>query len=246
MKEWLNTCHLADCMDIMPNIPSGSIDLILCDLPFGVTKNKWDSVIPFDKLWGQYNRLIKENGAIVLFGQDKFSAKLMLSNEEMHRYNLIWKKGERTSGFLNSKRMPLRNHEDILVFYKKQPTYNPQMVVGKKSNSRGTKGKLLNNNYGKYDFIGGESSNGELKYPKSILTFDRPHPPIHPTQKSTELCEWIIKTYTNEGEVVLDNCAGVFTTALAAINTNRNYIAIEKEENYYNIGVKRISDANKK
>jgi site-specific DNA-methyltransferase (adenine-specific) len=240
MNNWINKTYLADCLDIMPLIPDKSINMILCDLPFGVTKNPWDSVIPLDKLWEQYNRIIKDNGAIVLFGQDKFSAKLMMSNEKNHRYNLIWKKGERTSGFLNAKKMPLRNHEDILVFYKSLPTYNPQMVIGKKAHSRG-KGDLNQTNYGNMIGKEGETPNGNLKYPKSILTFDRPHPPIHPTQKSVELCEWIIKTYTHEGDLVMDNCAGVFTTALACINTNRNYLCIEKEEKYYNIGIEKIN-----
>ena len=199
-----------------------------------MTKNKWDSIIDLDELWKQYKRIIKDNGAIVLFGQDKFSAKLMLSNEKMHRYNLIWKKGERTSGFLNSKRQPLRNHEDILLFYKKQPTYNPQMVLGEKSHSRGTKGKLINNNYGKYDFKPGETENGDWKYPKSILNFNRPQPPIHPTQKPVELYEWLIKTYSNEGELVLDNTMGIGTTCIAAKNTKRNYIGIDSNEEYYN------------
>jgi site-specific DNA-methyltransferase (adenine-specific) len=218
----------------MPIIPDGSIDMILCDLPYNMTKNHWDIIIPLDKLWQQYNRIIKENGAIVLFGQDKFSAKLMLSNEKMHKYNLIWKKGERTSGFLNAKKQPLRNHEDILIFYKKQPVYNPQFILGEKSHSRGTKGKLVNNNYGKYDFMEGETKNGEWKYPKSILNFDRPHPPIHPTQKPVELCEWLIRTYTNENEIVLDNSVGIGTTCIAAKNTNRKYIGIELNKEYYN------------
>ncbi len=239
-----NSIINADCMEAMKFIQDGSVDMILTDLPYGTTKNKWDTIIPFGELWMHYKRIIKHNGAIVLFGQDKFTAKLMLSNEEMHRYNLIWKKGERTSGFLNAKRQPLRNHEDVCVYYKAQPTYNPQMVIGKKAHSRGT-GKLNhNNNYG--DMVGsiGDTPNGDLKYPKSILTFDRPHPPIHPTQKSTELCEWLIKTYSNEGDIILDSCAGSFTLALAAINTNRKYICIEQEEKYYQLGIDRINKLN--
>ena len=242
MEKWINTSHNADCMDIMPLIPDGSIDMILCDLPFGVTRNAWDSVIPLDKLWEQYHRIIKDNGAIVLFGQDKFSAKLMLSNEKNHRYNLIWKKGERTSGFLNAKRMPLRNHEDILIFYKSLPTYNPQMVIGTKAHSRGKGNLNQNNNYGAMVGSIGDTPNGDLKYPKSILDFNRPHPPIHPTQKSTELCEWLINTYTCEGEIVLDNCAGSGTVGLAALNTNRKYIMIEKEEKYFNLIKHRIDE----
>jgi len=229
----INNIYFGDCLDIMNDIDDKSIDMILCDLPYGKTKNKWDSIIDLDKLWKHYKRIIKNNGAIVLFGQDKFTAKVMLSNEKMHRYNLIWKKGERISGFLNANRQPLRNHEDIMVFYKKLPVYNPQMVYGEKSHSRGTKGKIVNNNYGKYYFKEGDTKNGNWKYPKSILNFDRPHPPIHPTQKPVDLCEWLIKTYTNEGDLVLDNTMGIGTTCIAAKNTNRKYIGIENKKIYY-------------
>jgi len=203
-----------------------------------MTKNNWDSVIDLDRLWEQYKRIIKDNGAIVLFGQSKFSAKLMLSNERMHRYNLIWKKGERTSGFLNSKRQPLRNHEDILVFYKKQPTYNPQFSYGKPLHGKGVKylnEQGVNNNYGKYDTTIPETRKGTTqKYPKSVLNFEKPHPSIHPTQKPVKLCEWLIKTYTNENEIVMDNTMGVGTTCMAAKNTNRRFIGIEQDEEYYN------------
>jgi len=236
----VNNIYHGDCLDLMPQIIDKSIDCIICDLPFGVTRNPWDSVIPFDKLWESYDRVAKPNAAIILFAQDKFTAKLMLSNEKYHRYNLIWKKGERTSGFLNAKRMPLRNHEDICVFYKKLPTYNPQMSLGGKSHSRGSGNLNKNNNYG--DMVGmvGDTKNGNMKYPKSILNFERPHPPIHPTQKPVTLCEYLIKTYTNEGDVVLDNCMGVATTCIAAKNTNRRFIGIEKEEKYFNIAKERI------
>lgn len=228
-----------DCFNVFPNIEDLSVDMVLCDLPYGTTQNKWDSVLPLDKLWKQWSRI--NRGVAVLFGQDKFSAKLMLSNENNHRYNLIWKKGERTSGFLNSKKMPLRNHEDILVFYGPGPqTYNPQMVLGKKAHSRGKGNLKQNNNYGKMTGSVGNTPNGELKYPKSILDFDRPHPPIHPTQKSVGLYEWLIKTYTNEGDLVFDNCAGSATTAIACINTGRKFLCIEKEREYFELSVNRI------
>jgi site-specific DNA-methyltransferase (adenine-specific) len=237
-----NNIYHGDCLEYMPSIKEKSIDLIVTDLPFGQTHNKWDKIISYDKLWENYKRIIKQNGAIILFGQGMFSAELMLSNKKMWKYNLIWKKGERTSGFLNAKKMPLRNHEDILVFYEKPPIYNPQFIIGKPSHSRGTKGKLINNNYNKYNFKEGDTENGELKYPKSILDFDRPHPPIHPTEKPIKLIEWLIKSFSNENEIVLDSCMGVGTTILAAINTNRKYIGIEQNEEYFKIAEKRIAE----
>ena len=244
----LNKTYLGDCLEIMKSIPDGYVDMVLCDLPYGVTKNKWDSVINLELLWEQYNRITKENSAIILFGQDKFSSKLMMSNEKIHRYNLIWDKGDRGSGFLNAKRMPLRNHEDILVFYKKLPTYNPQFSEGKPLHGMGSKykdGNLGNNNYGKFDSHknpSAERKGDTKKYPKSILRFDRPHPPIHPTQKSQELCEYLIKTYSNEGDIVLDNCGGCGTTGLAAKNTKRNYILIENNPGYYEMSINRLNE----
>ena len=149
----VNKVYCGDCLKVMPDIPDKSIDMILCDLPYGKTKNKWDAIIPFELLWTQYERIIKDNGAIVLTGQDKFSAKLMLSNEKLHRYNLIWEKTDRPTGFLNANRMPLRSHEDILIFYKKLPYYNPQWEIGEKNHSRGhSRGKKQTNNcYGKFN-----------------------------------------------------------------------------------------------
>jgi len=248
-----------NCLEGHKRIENKSISLIYTDLPFNQTKNKWDSLIDIDLLWKDYKRIIKDNGAIVLNGQGMFTAMMMISNKNMWRYNLIWKKGERTTGFLNAKRMPLRNHEDIMVFYKKLPTYNPQMILGKKAHGRGTKGKLLNNNYGKYNFINGETKNGNLKYPKSILEFeynpdeldliyseysilnyDRPHPPIHPTQKPIALSEWIIKTFSNENDIVLDSTFGSGTTPIACINTNRSFIGFETNENYFKLTKERI------
>jgi site-specific DNA-methyltransferase (adenine-specific) len=240
-----------DTIEQMKLIPDKSIDFICCDLPYGSTKNYWDVVIPFNQLWEQYERIIKENGAIVLFGQDKFSAKVMLSNEKLHRYNLIWDKGNRGSGFLNAKRMPLRNHEDIMVFYKKLPIYNPQMTVGDPLHGMGKKyklGNLQNNNYGNFDSHKNPSADrvGDTnKFPKSIIKFNKPHPPIHPTQKSTELIEWLVKTYSNENDVVLDNTFGSCTTGIACINTNRNFIGIENNMDYFNISLNRVEEKRK-
>ena len=241
----LNKIYNQDCLEGMKLIDDKSIDMILCDLPYGVTtKNKWDTIISYQLLWEQYERIIKDNGAIVLFGQDKFTAETILSNKKIHRYNLIWKK-VLSSGFLNANRQPLREHEDIMIFYKKQPIYNPQKVKGNPCHKKGSVvGKmndavLQNNNYGDFKCV---ETKGDMKFPTSILEFSKPHPSIslHPTQKPVELCEWLINTYTNEGEIVLDNCIGSGTTAVAAINTNRNYIGFELDKNYYEIAQNRI------
>ena len=229
----------------MKNIDDKSIDMILCDLPYGVlNKNnpsaKWDTIIPFEPLWEQYKRIIKDNGAIILFGQGMFTANLLISNPIMWKYNLIWKKSNRISGFLNSNRMPLRNHEDIAVFYNKLPTYNPQMRRGEKSHTRGHGQNLKNSCYGKHDFIQGTEYTTE-KFPISVLNFDKDHPPVHPTQKPVALCEYLIKTYTNKGDLVLDNCVGSGTTAVACKKTSRKYIGIEDKEEYVEIARRRIS-----
>lgn len=232
-----------DCLELMKNIPDKSIDMILCDLPYGITKNKWDITIPFDRLWEQYNRIIKDNGAIVLFGQNKFTAKLMLSNEKNHRYNLIWDKVLKT-GFLNANRMLLRNHEDICVFYKKLPVYNPQKVIGDKpSCSSKTKREYQNNNYGKFKNGYNSKKYSNMKYPTSIIKFEKPHPSIclHPTEKPVKLLEYLIKTYTNEGETVLDNCMGSGSTGEACLKTNRNFIGIEQDDKYFDIAYNRIN-----
>lgn len=248
MKLW----H-GDCLDLMKDIPDKSVDAIICDLPYGVlnrgNKNaKWDKMLPLDKLWVQYCRLIKDNGAIVLFAQGMFTAQLMRSNPKMWRYNLIWQKGGRCSGFLNAKRQPLREHEDICVFYKKQPTYNPQMVKclpHQRNHSRGKMEKEQTNRcYGKFGKAVDIITN--LKYPKSILNFKRPHPQIHPTEKPVALLEYLIKTYTNDGDTVLDNCMGSGSTGVAAVNTIRKFIGIELDENYFNIAKQRIDEAIKK
>ena len=233
-----------DCLEVMKEIPDKSVDMILCDLPYGVTKNKIDIPLPFDLLWKQYNRIIKENGCIALFGQGLFFVDLINSNRKMFRYDLVWDK-VLISGFLNAKRMPLREHEQIAIFYKKLPTYNPQFTTGNPLHGKGTAYKfnqLVNNNYGRFnkteDLRKGETN----KYPKSILKFSKPHPSVakHATEKPVELLEYLIKTYTNEGNLVLDNCMGSGSTGVACVNTNRNFIGIELDENYFNIAKQRI------
>lgn len=232
---------LGDCLNVMPKIKDKSVDMILCDLPYGRTHNKWDAVIPFEDLWKEYNRVIKDNGAIALFSDGLFMAELMLSNKSMWRYNIVWDKVLPT-GFLNANRQPLRSHEEIVIFYKKQPTYNPQKVKGQPNHSKGYSQKNTNNNYGKYGIVDNREELGDMKHPKSIWTFMKPHPSkmVHPTEKSLECIECLIKTYTNENELVLDNCMGSGTTCVGALHLNRRFIGIEKEEKYFDIAVNRM------
>ena len=243
-----NVVH-GDCLEVMKNIPDGSIDMILCDLPYGTTKNDKDVKIPFDGLWKQYERIIKPNGAIVLFCQGLFYIDLVNSKRKLFRYDLIWDK-QLTSGFLNANRMPLRVHEQIAVFYKKLPTYNPQYTTGIPLHSKGKTymdKEHKNENYGDFKMTDDSRAGSTQKHPKSILSFQKPHPSIakHRTEKSIECLEQLIKTFTNEGEVVLDNAAGSGTTAIASINTKRNYIAIEKDKFYYNMVNDRIKELKK-
>ena len=233
-----------DCLELMKDIPDKSIDLILCDLPYGTTRNSWDEVIPFDKLWAQYNRIIKDNGAILLFAQGKFYVNLVNSNMKMFRYDLIWDK-ELVSGFLNAKRMPLRRHEQVAVFYKHLPTYNPQFTQGKPLHSKGTAyqtKELTNNNYGNFKTTNDDRAGSTEKYPTSIMKFQKPHPSVcvHPTEKPVALLEYLVKTYTNEGDVVLDNCMGSGSTGVACQNTNREFIGMELDEDYYKLACERI------
>lgn len=245
-QEQLNRIYNSDGLAGMSQLPDKSVDLILCDLPYGTTKNRWDSVIPFDKLWKEYKRVIKDNGAIVLTGQGLFTAKLITSNEKMFRYTLVWDK-VLPSGFLNANRQPLRSHEDIIVFYKKLPTYNPQKTEGKPNNSKGKMVKNTNNNYGQFTPIDNGDKGSHLKYPKSIITESKPHPStmIHPTQKPVNLFSYLIKTYTNEGDIVLDNCMGSGTTAIACLETGRYYIGYELDTSIYTTALNRINDWHK-
>ena len=230
-----------DCLDLMKDIPYKSIDMILCDLPYGTTRNKWDSTIQLDKLWDQYNRIIKTNGVICLFAQTPFDKILGASNIKMLKYEWILEKDNGT-GFLNAKKMPLKIHENILVFYKKPPCYNPQMRTGFKP-YKCTQGRH-SSNYGDYKQGHITESNGE-RYPIDIIEFKKDSG-LHPTQKPVALLEYLIKTYTNENDLVLDNCMGSGSTGVACINTNRNFIGIELSEEYYNIAVRRINNTVRK
>ena len=224
----------------MKDIDDKSIDMILCDLPYGTTACKWDIIIPFEPLWKQYERIIKDNGAIVLFGSQPFTSLLICSNLKLFKYELIWDKVGTSSGILAKKR-PLKKHENIMVFYKNQPTYNPQMEEGIQWSRGGhkTKSSFMGSNevYAK-----AKSDTSNLKYPKSIITFSNANRNnrYHETEKPVALCEWLIKTYTNEGELILDNCLGSGSTALAALKCNRDFIGIEKEEKYCQITNQRI------
>ena len=227
-----------DCLIEMKNIKEKSVDMILCDLPYGMTKNSWDVVIPFDKLWCEYNRIIKDNGAIVLFGSQPFTSLMITTNLNMFRYCLVWEKNK-FSDFLNSKRKPMKTNEDIAIFYKKQPTYNPQYWYSTPYTRWNTQTAVdKQSNYGthKENFV---ESDGK-RLPTTVLKFNRVERPLHPTQKPTDLLEWLIKTYTNENDLVLDNCMGVGSTGVACKNINRKFIGIELENKYYEIAKKHI------
>jgi DNA modification methylase len=236
-----NQIYLGDCLDIMKNIENKSVDMILCDLPYGTTQCSWDTIIPFETLWSQYNRVIKDNGAIVLFGAEPFSSLLRTSNLKLYKYDWKWEKSKAT-GFLNSKKRPLVAHEDVIVFYKKQPTYNPQFTIATPYNKGIRKQQTQDDVYGSFEQV--EVKSEGKRFPRSVQYFKtaesegRTH---HKTQKPLLLCQYLIKTYTNDGELVLDNCIGSGTTAVACINTNRNFIGIEKDEQIFNTAVNRIN-----
>ena len=230
-----------DCLKLMKDIPDESIDMILCDLPYGTTKNKWDSIIPFDLLWGGYKRIIKDNGVVALFCDGLFMCNLILSNQKMWRYNLIWNK-QRGCDFLNANIKPLKSHEEIAIFYKNKPVYNKQYWYSKPYEK--VKNGSLSNNYGFRKQAYSESIDGK-RNPLSILSFSRDGNRLHPTQKPVALLEYLIKTYTNENDIVLDNCMGSGSTGIACINTNRNFIGIELDENYFKIAQDRINKHSK-
>jgi len=244
----LNKIYLGDCLDVMQQIDDKSIDAIVCDLQYNTTKNSWDSLIPFEPLWEQYNRIIKDDGAIVLFSQQPFTSMLVMSNPKMFKYEWIWEK-ENGTGFLNANHAPLKIHENILVFGKgaTSPTkksvsmkYNPQMRTGFKAYTC-KQGGIGNN----YDFKHSKETvtdnNGE-RYPVDIIKFNRDKEKLHPTAKPVELLRYLIRTYTNENDVVLDNCMGSGSTIVAAIRENRQYIGIEKDEKYFNVANERIKN----
>lgn len=235
----INKVICGDCLVEMKKIPDKSIDMILCDLPYGTTQNKWDSVIPLNKLWKEYERIIKDNGAIVLTSQGIFTAKLILSNEKLFKYKIVWEKSKPTN-FLNAKKQPLRKHEDICVFYKKQPLYNPQMSEGEAYN-KGFRKNQLTGSYG--DFKSVEvKSNGE-RYPTDIVYFKTAESEgevFHPTQKPIELGRYLIKTFTKEGDIILDNTCGSGSFLVSAVLEKRNFIGIEKNHEVHRFKNKEI------
>ena len=231
----LNKIYNEDCLVGMSAIPDKSIDMILCDLPYGTTRNKWDTVLPLDWLWDEYNRIIKDSGAIVLTAQTPFDKVLGASNIENLKYEWIWVKSSGT-GHLNAKKMPLKNHENILVFYKKLPTYNPQMTKGTPYTQKSGR---ASSNYNPQERV--TTVNEGYRYPLTVQEF-KSEKGLHPTQKPVELFEYLIKTYTNEDETVLDNCIGSGTTAIACINTNRKYIGFELDKGYYRASIERINN----
>lgn len=245
----LNKIYNEDCLGNeelgtgMWRIPDKSIDMILCDLPYSKTVLKWDTIIPFNPLWEHYERIIKDNGVIVLFSSQPFTSALVMSNPKLFKYEIIWDKVNISNPML-AKKQVLKSHENILVFYKKQPTYNPQMSEGKMWKRGGNEAK---NSEAKFMGIKIKrecvDDKTNLKYPKSIITFSNANRTnvLHPTQKPVELCEWLIKTFTNKEEIVLDNCMGSGTTAIACINTNRRYIGFEIEKEYYDLAIDRIN-----
>ena len=235
----MNLIHW-DCLIEMQNIPDWSIDMILCDLPYWVSNCSWDIVIPFDKLWEQYNRIIKPNWAIVLFWNEPFSSNLRISNIKNYRYDWIWEKSKST-WFLNSKKQPLRWFENICIFYSKQPTYNPQMKEGKPYNKGIRKQQTQWDIYNNFKQVV-VKSNWE-RYPKNIIYFKTAESEwrvLHKTQKPIALLEYLIKTYTNEWDLVLDNCMGSWSTWVACRNLNRDFIGIELDEKYFEIAKNRI------
>lgn len=243
----------------MKDIPDKSVDMILCDLPYGTTQNKWDIIIPLDLLWEQYNRIAKDNAAIVLFCNQPFTSLLITSNLKNYKYNLIWRKNLKT-GNLNARRMPMGAYEELAVFYKRPPTYNPQRIPRTFQQPSGNKFNSKTTNYGKQreEYIDRQSDwlmpdnvidyedaysldalelNGEMLYIKCVHNSTGK---LHPTQKPVELLEWLIKTYTNESETVLDNCMGSGSTGVACVNTNRHFIGMELNEEYFEIAKERI------
>lgn len=228
-----------DCLGLMKEIPDGSVDMVLCDLPYGTTQNKWDSVIPFEPLWSQYKRVIKDNGAIVLFGAEPFSSALRMSNPTMWRYDWIWQKNKATQ-YLNANRRPLSNYEIVSVFSNGWARYNPQMGEGtaySNNHKPGDSGDC----YGSVKYS--KRENVTTRYPKTIIAFPVVMKPVHPTEKPVALLEYLIKTYTNEGETILDNCMGSGSTGVACVNTGRSFIGIELDEHYFDVANKRIHDA---
>ena len=244
IEEMLNKIYLEtkNGFEYVKQIPDKSIDMILCDLPYGTTACKWDVIIPFDLLWESYKRIIKDNGAIVLTASQSFTSALVMSNIKMFKYEIIWEKERPTNIFLMKKQIG-KVHENILVFYKYQPTYNPITEVSKQpQNNQNNKSQIGEMNsietFGNTKTKISKEYNPQIRFPRSVIKISRgtkSNGKLHPTQKPVALFEYLIKTYTNEGDLVLDNCAGSGTTGVACKNLNRNCILIEKEPEYFKI-----------
>lgn len=246
-----------DCLKMMKDIPDNSIDMILCDLPYGTSASSWDKKLPMNDLWSEYKRIIKHNRAIVLFSQQPFTSLLITSNIEMWKYNWIWEKDNGTN-FMNSHFCPLKITEDICVFGTGATSfvkngenliYNPQFSEGKPysiiSGNQKSNSAVVRGGKGGRDDVGGYKTESDGKrYPKNLIKFNRDKDKLHPTQKPVSLCEYLIQTYTNEGDVVLDNCMGSGTTGIACLNTNRKFIGMELDNTYFEIAKKRIEEAN--
>ena len=247
MSEGKKEILLGDCLELMKDIPNGSIDMILCDLPYGTTACKWDIIIPFDKLWEQYNRIIKDNGAIVLTASQPFSSALVISNTKLFKYEWIWDKNSSTNPMI-AKIQPIKVHESVLVFSKGKIKYNPQMQeksidTQKRQKRKQTLSQITSEHYTHKRIL----SDNSMCYPKSIQYFKKEvnnqfgKKVFHPTQKPVSLFEYLIKTYTNEGDVVLDNCMGSGTTGVACKKTGRKYIGIENDAEHFTTSVSRVS-----
>ena len=232
ISAFVNQVIQGDCIEVLKHFPPQSIDMILCDLPYGTTQNLWDSLIPLDKLWGHYERIIKNNGVIALTGQGLFTAKLMLSNPRLFKYKIIWVKSKPTN-FLNAKKQPLRKHEDVCIFYKKPPVYHPQMSIGEPYN-KGFRKDQFTGSYGDFKTVE-VKSNGE-RYPTDVVYFKTAESEgevLHPTQKPVALARYLIRTFTNPNDIVLDNACGVGSFLVGAVSEGRNFIGIEKNEDVF-------------
>lgn len=233
----LGKLYHGDCLDLLPSLEDASVNMVLCDLPYGTTHCDWDAVIPFPPLWEEYERIVKEDGAIVLTASQPFTAEVVKSNPALFRYELIWRKN-RPTGFLDANRKPLKIHESVLVFYKKQPTYNPQFGIGRPYVKKpGTNPEVYN------DCERIDSLNDGRRYPLSVIEADvEPRGNGHPTGKPVSLFEYLLRTFTNEGDLVLDNCLGGGTTAVACEENKRRWVGMELEEKYCALTVKRLND----
>ena len=239
IDQIVNSIFEGDCIEIMKQFPDNCIDMILCDLPYGTTQNKWDSIIPLDELWHEYKRIIKENGAIVLTSQGLFTAQLMLSNPKQFKYKWVWEKSKPTN-FLNAKKQPLRKYEDVCVFYKKQPVYNPQMVQGEPYD-KGFRKNQLSGSYGDFQPVHVHSDG--KRYPTDVIYFKTAESEgevIHPTQKPVDLGRYFVRTYTNPGALVLDNTFGSGSFLLSALLEGRNFVGIEKNKDVHLFKEKEI------